>query len=767
MAAAGKIDEGSTIHSAEPPIRPDPTTMNVSLRVRTIRWLDRYMDPLLVFLALATVPLLIAETAHPRPGDRHIILVANWVIYAAFAVNFVLRLALAENRRVVLRDLRWDALIVVGQPVLAVAEIGTAGLGTALVRLAAVLFRTVSRGGVLKRTWRKVVDQPLKLLVGGVPLLLLLFAAIVLKAESSYGPGGSVHSIGEALWWSVTTMATVGYGDISPRSPLGRIAAGMAMIAGIGAFSILTAKMAELLLAARDGASRSHVDVAEHTLLLGRSAKLQTIIRQLVEANASRPHAEVVVLARHPRRDMEREIHAHVPELLRSTTSVTCRTGSPSDVVDLARVRPDLARAVIVLEETPTSTVTTLMALLNGTRRPHPAIPIVAEVPNPGTARAVREAFAERIMVVEPQSLIARVTAQSCRQPGLGLAYEDLFDFEGSEFYEARLMADAVGLTFGELLNAFPTCCPVGVVDSVGQLQLVPPMERRLSESDTLVLLAEDDSKIYFAGPGHVEAARAMEADSLPARSPERVLLVGWNNVGARLLDEIDQSLPPGSSVTLIVDRDTCTLPPDTVSLNANLVVELVHAEDYPSMITATIGHGCDHVVILAERNLPADEADARALLATLQARHALDGLPTNEFGRSLVTELLNEANVELARQVSAGEFVVSERLISLLMAQLAETPDLQRVFDQLLDPTGPELYARPISWYASPGQPTSFAAVVESARGRGEIALGYRLVRYTKDAQQSFGVLMNPPKAFTTQFEASDRLIVLAAGRK
>jgi hypothetical protein len=343
------------------------------------------------------------------------------------------------------------------------------------------------------------------------------------------------------------------------------------------------------------------------------------------------------------------------------------------------------------------------------------------------------------------------------------LAYEDLLDFEGSEFYEAPLMAEAAGLSFGELLNAFPTCCPVGIVDSGGQVQLVPPMERRLSKSDTLVLLAEDDSKIYFAGPCDVEAARAAETDALPVRAPERVLVVGWNHVGARLLAEIDQSLPPGSAVTLVIDRDTCRLPPEGVAITAQLTVELVHAEDYPSMLAATIGQGCDHVVILAERNLPAEEADARALLATLQVRHALDRLPSNELGRSLVTELLDEANVDLARQVSAGEFIVSERLTSLLMAQLAQTPDLQRVFDQLLDPAGPELNARPIGWYAMPGVLTSFGAVVESARGRGEIALGYRLVRHAKDVQRSFGVLMNPPKSFATQFEASDRLIVLA----
>jgi voltage-gated potassium channel Kch len=771
MAVIGEASAGATTRTGDKLLDDateafasgSPAKVEVPARLRVIRWLDRYMDPLLVFLALATVPLLIAETAHLGPHDRHVILVANWVIYAAFAVNFALRLALADRRRAVLRELRWDLLIVVGQPALAAAEIGTAGLGTALVRLVAVLVRTLSRGGVLKRTWRKVVDQPLKLLVGGVPFLWLLFSAIVLKAERSYGPRGGVHTIGEALWWGVTTMATVGYGDIAPRSPIGRVAAGMTMVAGIGAFAVLTAKMAEFLLTARDRSAYAAVDASGHTLLLGWSAKLITIIRQLVEANASRTQADVVVLSPRPKRDVEREIHTHIPELAGSTTTLTCRTGSPRDVVDLARVRPESARAIVVVEETPTATVTDLLALLNGRSRPTPEIPIVAEVADPATAKAVRSAFGGRVLVVESQSLIARVTAQSCRQPGLGLAYEDLLDFEGSEFYEAPIPPGAAALSFGELLNAFPTCCPVGVVGGRRQLELAPPMERRLDESDALVLLAEDDSAIEYAGPIEVAAAEPADPEGQHARGPEHVLIVGWNNVGVRLLAELDQSLAPRSALTVIVDRDTCTLPPEGLATTATLTLRVVRGEDYPATLATNVADGCDHVIILAERNQSIADADARALLAALQVRHALERVSGAGATQSIVTELLDEADVELARQLSAGEFIVSEHLSSLLMAQLAETPALQAVFNQLLDPAGPQLNALPVAGYVTPGIPTSFGAVVESARNRGEIALGYRLVRYAQDAQRSFGLVMNPPKASTVQYQTDDRLIVLA----
>jgi len=100
MAVIGEASAGATTRTGDKLLDDateafasgSPAKVEVPARLRVIRWLDRYMDPLLVFLALATVPLLIAETAHLGPHDRHVILVANWVIYAAFAVNFALRL---------------------------------------------------------------------------------------------------------------------------------------------------------------------------------------------------------------------------------------------------------------------------------------------------------------------------------------------------------------------------------------------------------------------------------------------------------------------------------------------------------------------------------------------------------------------------------------------------------------------------------------------------------------------------------------------------
>ena len=69
--------------------------------------------------------------------------------------------------------------------------------------------------------------------------LILTLSVIILGAIAEYlaeynNPGANITNLGDALWWSATTMTTVGYGDYTPITPLGRIVAVIVMFAGIG-----------------------------------------------------------------------------------------------------------------------------------------------------------------------------------------------------------------------------------------------------------------------------------------------------------------------------------------------------------------------------------------------------------------------------------------------------------------------------------------------------------------------------------------------------
>ncbi len=110
-----------------------------------------------------------------------------------------------------------------------------------------------------------------------------------------------------------------------------------------------------------------------------------------------------------------------------------------------------------------------------------------------------------------------------------------------------------------------------------------------------------------------------------------------------------------------------------------------------------------------------------------------------------IVAELLDPADVELGRVTAADDLIVSDELASLMMAQLAERPELDAVFNDLFDARGAVISLKPVEWYL-PGGTVVFAACVDAARRRGEVALGYRHASGAGVLGVS-GVHLNPSK--------------------
>jgi hypothetical protein len=100
---------------------------------------------------------------------------------------------------------------------------------------------------------------------------------------------------------------------------------------------------------------------------------------------------------------------------------------------------------------------------------------------------------------------------------------------------------------------------------------------------------------------------------------------------------------------------------------------------------------------------------------------------------------------------------VVSEQMVSLLMTQIAENRQLESVFTDLFDPDGAEIYVRPAHYYLREVAGHTFATLVDCARRRGEIAIGYRAA----EPVNGHGIVLNPPK--DQPMPLIDRVIVLA----
>jgi hypothetical protein len=167
-----------------------------------------------------------------------------------------------------------------------------------------------------------------------------------------------------------------------------------------------------------------------------------------------------------------------------------------------------------------------------------------------------------------------------------------------------------------------------------------------------------------------------------------------------------------------------------------------------------------DHIIVLSYAGLDVQAADSKTLVTLL---HLRDIAEKDATPFSIVSEMLDLRNRELAEVAHVDDFIVSDHLVSLMMTQLSETADLFPVFTDIFDPEGSEIYLKPACDYVEIGKPLNFYTVTEAARRLGHVAIGYRLVSEAGEAAKSYGVHTNPKKSLQVTFTPEDKIIVLA----
>jgi voltage-gated potassium channel len=195
---------------------------------RIAAW-DRRLDPWLTGLAVAFLAAYAWSVLDRTlsPGGYAAIEVGLTVTWAIFGVDYLVRLTLARRR--------WRFI------------------GTHLLDLALLLLpmfrplralRLITVLGVLNRHMRDDVRGRVALYVAGTVTLVGFVAAVAVYDAERDAPDASITTFGEALWWTITTISTVGYGDRYPVTFEGRLIAASLMVAGIALLGVVTASIA-------------------------------------------------------------------------------------------------------------------------------------------------------------------------------------------------------------------------------------------------------------------------------------------------------------------------------------------------------------------------------------------------------------------------------------------------------------------------------------------------------------------------------------------
>jgi voltage-gated potassium channel Kch len=509
---------------------------------------------------------------------------------------------------------------------------------------------------------------------------------------------------------------------------------------------------------------RSLVAEANHIVILGWSPQIFAIVSELILGNEHRRGNCIAILADRDKVGMDDEIRDRIADF--KTTRVVTRRGNPIDLGDLAIVNFNASRAVVVLspegDDPDASVIKSILAVTNHPQRRREPFHIVAEIRERRNMAPARLVGGDETQLIETGDVIAHVVAQTCRQTGLSTVYTELLDYGGDEIY-FKAEASLAGMTFGDALMAFGSCSLIGMKTAAG-VQLNPPAGQTFGATDSAIVIAKDLEAIRAGAVMPAIDASLLVARPRSVPQPERTLLLGWNARAAVIVRELDGYVAPGSQLTIIAEGEgiaAAVAAARTKVTNHTVdfregdttdrgTLEDAHPETYQHIITLSYS---DH--------LDVQKADARTLVTLLHLRDIEQKSGADRY--SIVTEMLDMRNRELAEITQADDFIVSERLTSLLVAQVTENRDLRALFDDIFDADGSEIYLKPASDYVVPGRPMTYWHVMESARRRGDVAIGYRLASRSGDAAGGYGVTVNPPKDTTLTFGADDRIIVIA----
>jgi voltage-gated potassium channel len=247
--------------------------------------------------ALATIPviILLEQGVH-----GFWVTVADWFIWGIFLLEYTVELALARDRGAYARK-NWFSPIVL---ILSFPELPNL-LGT--VRLAR-LARVLRFARLASVTLRGLAELRTALASRGLAFLALTTFALVVAggaAVTVLEPQTTRGGVMDGIWWAVVTATTVGYGDISPSMPWGRLIAVTLMLSGVGLISTLGACITSYFVGQQEN--------AELKELRERTAHIERMLEQLTAARAVESRTTVVVGAQESAQSVDGQNRGTLP----------------------------------------------------------------------------------------------------------------------------------------------------------------------------------------------------------------------------------------------------------------------------------------------------------------------------------------------------------------------------------------------------------------------------------------------------------------------
>ena len=299
-----------------------------------------------------------------------------------------------------------------------------------------------------------------------------------------------------------------------------------------------------------DALRRGHSRVLEedHTLILGWSRQIFTIVSELAVAHSKTPHC-VVICSTHDKLFMEEELRRKVSQAGKlGNLHLVVRSGDPTDPVTLTQTAIEQARSIVVLdsESSPNDTQVLRTLLAVGRTAPDDGYRqhVVTELDDPRNVAVARMTGDRRIETLVVGDLIAKTRGADLSAVGaLGRLRRIARLRRQRDVLHRRHRAGRQDLPPG---RAHARGRPVlGVCTAAGEIKIKPPLDSKIAAGDRLIVISVDDRLTLSSWSGAID--EALLAPLKPTvRTPERTLILGWNARVPAIVTGIDAYVAPG-----------------------------------------------------------------------------------------------------------------------------------------------------------------------------------------------------------------------------
>jgi Castor and Pollux, part of voltage-gated ion channel len=600
---------------------------------------------------------------------------------------------------------------------------------------------------------------------------------------------GRVASPAEGLWWAVTRMVDGGT-VASDTGALHQLFGLGVTLVGLVAVAVLTGSFASSFSERLRDLRRGTLPVFEegHVVFLGWNVHGGVILRELA---LSGMRATLVILADHPREDIEETVREHL-ERRAHHLDVVVRRGDPTTTAGVRRAAVQKARAVVILPEVPSAAASpaklesalalgpgacldrfalrSLLAVRRvlGDRQTPVSVPVLVDVATPRGAELARLCDdAPDTVVVDGHGVSARLLAQAVRQEGAFEVMRQLLSLDARSVF-VHDAASFAGKTFDEAHAAIDDGVLIGLADG-DTARLSPDGAHLIGEGEKLLVFSDTSRAPRLAGAGAPASPdEPRESIRPPSVKPAvlDVLVLRYRPELAEILRFLDEH---GESRVTVMVR-AVEVPRVTDALSAlslpRTAVEVMAGDPIEgASIERALAIPRDVALLLAPDVSPAEAADADAdqIISLLHLRRAGACAPR------AVLEIRSQESKRLTHRVAGREdFLIKRETVGMLLAQELHAICRERacsddragawvgpVYNAVLEAVGPSLELRPLASYARGEAKPSFGKLLAVARRRGQVAIGV--------AEDDKPPLLLPPRE--ARFDAARaRLVVIHA---